>query len=94
MVEFAVGGGQKMQGHPGILHVCPDVIGDGTGVVHEAHGVLEHIGVDALQHILSTRIRLDLEGGIDVAVAEGGAGHRLAPQAESKYGLFHKKILL
>ena len=89
VVELAVLGGQEVQGQTGVIHPGPDVVGDGTGVVHEAHGVLEHIGVDALEDILRALVRFDLKGGIDVAVAEGDTADGLALEAESVNSVFH-----
>ena len=88
-VEFAVGGGQEMQGQTGIIHTLTDVIGDGTGVVHQTDRVLEHIGVDTLQDILSTLIRLDLESGIDVAMSKRQTADRLALDSEGINSMFH-----
>ena len=87
---LSVLGGQEMQRPAGIVHPGTDVVGDGTGIFHQADGVLEHIGIDALQHIRSALIRDDLKGGVDVAVAEGGTLDRLALQAEGIDSLFHR----
>ena len=89
VVELAVLGGQEVQGQTGVIHPGPDVVGDGTGVVHEAHRVLEHIGIDALEDILRALVRFDLKGGIDVAVAEGDTADGLALKAESVNSVFH-----
>ena len=79
-----------MQSGTGIIHTAADEIGDGTGVVHQTDGVLEHIGVDPLQDVLAAGIGFDLEGGVDVSVAEGHAADRLAIEAESVNSMFHK----
>ena len=90
MVELAVPGGQEVQSQTGIADPGADVVGDGTGVVHQTHGVLENIGIDPLQDILSALIGADLEGGIDVTVAEGDALYRLALQAEGIDSVNHR----
>ena len=87
---LSVLGGQEMQRPAGIVHPGTDVVGDGTGIFHQADGILEHIGIDALQHIRCALIRDDLKGGVDVAVAEGGTLDRLALQAEGIDSLFHR----
>ena len=78
-----------MQGQAGVIHPGADVVGDGTGVVHQADGVLEHIGIDPLQDILSALVGIDLEGGIDVAVAEGLTADGFAIEAECVNSFFH-----
>ena len=90
VVELAVLGGQEVECQTGIADALADVVGDGTGVVHQTHGVLEDIGIDALQDILVALVGFDLKGGIDMAVAKGDTFDRLAAEAECKNRLFHE----
>ena len=86
---LAVLGGQEVQGVVGIGIFFPEEGGDGHDVLHQPHRILKHIVVDLLQNVFVSCVGGELQGHIDVAVAEGLTGDRGAFQAEGKGGFFH-----
>jgi len=79
-----------MQCRTGIVHTAADEVGDGTGVIHQTDGILEDIGIDALQDVFGALVGFDFEGGVNMSVAEGHAADRLALEAECVNSMFHK----
>ena len=88
-VILAVVGGDGAQGHTGVMHPLPQIIGDGAGVFHQPDRVAENIFVDPLQNIFRTSIGGQLQGMVDVAVAKDLTAHRVTFQPEGVCGLFH-----
>ena len=73
-----IAGGDEVDSGPGVRLPLPDEAGDGVGVGHQLHRIVEHIFIDLLEHIFVTGVGRDLISGIDVAVAELLAGDRSA----------------
>ena len=67
---------------------------DRDHVLHELHGLLEHVGVDALQNILFSAFRADQKRIVDVAVSERLAADRLAFDLKLVDGLLHEDLRL
>jgi hypothetical protein len=82
MVEVTVVGGDKMHGHPGILHMFLEIFRDGADVFHQTDGILENVFIDSLKNVFCAGIGGNLQGVIDMAVAKFLAGGHGAVQAK------------
>ena len=75
-------GGNKVQDHPGVIYLLPDVIGDRAGIDHDLHRVFKHILVNSLQNVFPAGICTDLIGMVNMSMSKIQARDGMAVESE------------